>query len=159
MAKTKTVITPAAIKQALRQPAEAELAYVLRYADDIFDRHVDGESFSSIAKSLPFKIPGWRLRELLLTHPDTEARCRNLSDLRAHAMVEQAIEYGRQAAHGGDFKTAIDVNLKVAAKLAPREYADKGKLELTGKDGGPLEVKADLTLTAEQAYERLIKGK
>mgnify|MGYP000175581978 CR=1 FL=1 len=31
-------------------------------------------------------------------------------------------------------------------------------LELTGKNGGALEIKADLSLTAEQAYERLIKG-
>jgi hypothetical protein len=159
MAKTKTVVTPAAIKQALRQPADAELAYVLRYADDIFSRHVHGESFATIAKSLPFAMAGWRLREMLLTHEETKDRYLNLATLRAHSMVEEAVEYGRQAAQGGDYKTAIDVNLKVAAKLAPQEYGDKGKLELTGRDGGPLEVKADLTLTAEQAYERLIRGK
>jgi hypothetical protein len=56
------------------------------------------------------------------------------------------------------YRVAIDVNLKVAAKIAPREYGDTSKLELTGKNGGALQIKADLTLTAEQAYERLIKG-
>jgi hypothetical protein len=38
------------------------------------------------------------------------------------------------------------------------DYGDKSKLELTGKNGGALEIKADLTLTAEQAYERMVKG-
>jgi hypothetical protein len=80
---------------------------------------------------------------------------------RAHNLVDAALDYGRSAAAIGDssgLKVAIDVNLKVAAKLNAAAYGDKSKVELTGANGGPLEMKADLSLTAEQAYERLIKG-
>jgi phosphoheptose isomerase len=54
---------------------------------------------------------------------------------------------------------AIDTHFKMAAKLNAAAYGDTSKVELTGKDGGAVEIKADMTITAEQAYERLIKGK
>jgi hypothetical protein len=91
---------------------------------------------------------------------ETRETYANANILRSHNLIDAALDYGRQAAAIGDasgLKAAIDTNLKIAAKLNSA-YNDKASLELTGKDGGALEIKADLSLTAEQAYERLIRG-
>lgn len=144
-----------------KRAAEAELkAKVLEVADDVFDRYVWGESFQSIADTLPFKVPGWKLRQILMDSEETRETYANANILRSHNLIEAALDYGRQAASIGDasgLKAAIETNLKIAAKLNAA-YNDKASLELTGKNGGALEIKADLSLTAEQAYERLIKG-
>ena len=144
-----------------RQADEIIKRQVLAIADEVFDRYVWGESFQSIADTLMFKISGWKLRDILMNHPDTAPTYTNIGIHRAHNLVDASIDYGRRAAAIGDpagLRTAIDTNLKVAAKLHAAEYGDRTKMELTGKDGKPLEIKADLSLTAEQAYERLIRG-
>lgn len=136
-------------------------AQVLEVAEHVFDEYVFGKSFQQIADELPFKIQGWKLRQILM---DSEETCEQYSMAgieRAHNLVDASIDYARRAATLGDaagLRVAIDTNLKVASKLHAAEYGDKSKLELTGKDGKALEIKADLSLTAEQAYERLIKG-
>lgn len=144
-----------------RKAADQLKADILAVADEVFDRYVWGESFQAIADSLPFKVAGWKLRVVLMESDETRDTYANANILRSHNLVEASLDYGRQAASIGSeqgFKVAIDTQLKIAAKLNA-VYNDKALLELTGKDGGALEIKADLTLTAEQAYERLIKGK
>jgi hypothetical protein len=148
-----------------RQPerdAAAELkANVLAVADEVFDRYVWGESFQAIADSLPFKIQGWKLRQILMDSEETRDHYSMCGIERAHNLVDAALDYGRRAAAIGDssgLKVAIDTNLKVASKLNAAAYGDKTKVEHTGANGKAIEIKADLSLTAEQAYERLIKG-
>lgn len=148
-----------------RQPARdaaAELkANVLAVADQVFDRYVWGESFQSIAETLPFPIVGWKLRQILMDSDETKEQYAMSGIERAHSLVDAALQYGRQAAAIGTesgLKAAIDVNLKVASKLHASAYGDKTKVEHTGANGRAIEIKADLSLTAEQAYERLIKG-
>jgi len=144
-----------------RDAAEVLREQVLAVADDVFDRYVWGESFQAIADTLDFTVAGWKLRQILMEHESTRDTFAKIGSLRAHNLVDAAIDYGRRAASIGDaagFRVAVDTNLKVAAKLNVLDYGDKSKLELTGKNGGAIEVKADLTLTAEQAYERMVKG-
>jgi hypothetical protein len=144
-----------------RDAAEVLREQVLGVADEVFDRYVWGESFQAIADTLDFKVAGWKLRAILMEHETTKETYAKIGALRAHNLVDAAIDYGRSAAAIGDaagFRVAVDTNLKVAAKLNVMDYGDKSKLELTGKNGGAIEVKADLTLTAEQAYERMVKG-
>lgn len=153
-------VGPALHRQPHREAKQAENARVMAVADEIFDRFVAGESYQAIADSLRLGMPGWRLRQILRSGTDTAERYEDALLQRSHFLVEQALEFGRQAAAIGDaagLRTAIDVNLKVAAKINVA-YSDKAAIELTGKNGGALELKADLTLTAEQAYERLIRG-
>lgn len=151
---------------ALHRKPERDAAQVLReqvlaVADEVFDRYVWGESFQAIADTLDFTVAGWKLRQILMEHETTRDTFAKIGTLRAHNLVDAALDYGRKAAAIGDssgLKVAIDTNLKVAAKLNALDYGDKSKLELTGKNGGAIEVKADMTLTAEQAYDRLIRG-
>lgn len=144
-----------------RTAAEQLKADVLSVADEVFDRYVWGESFQAIADSLPFNIAGWKLRQILMDSDETSEQYAMAGIERAHNLVDAALDYGRQAAAIGDasgLKAAIDTNLKVAAKLHASAYGDKTKVEHTGANGKAIEIKADLSLTAEQAYERLIKG-
>lgn len=136
-------------------------AQVIEIAEEVFDRYVWGESFQQIADSLPFTIAGWKLRQILMDSEETAEQYTQLGIIRSHNLIDATIDYARKAASIGDsagLKVAIDTHLKVASKINSRDYGDKSKMELTGKDGKALEIKADLSLTAEQAYERLIKG-
>ncbi len=45
-----------------------------------------------------------------------------------------------------------------AAKIAPRQYGDKVTQEHTGPEGGPVQIKADLTISPAEAYEKMIRG-
>lgn len=131
---------------------------VMKISDQIFDRYIDGESFYQIAESLPFKCPSWKLRRILMEDEVTRDLYTSAAMNRAHNLVESAVDYGRQAAAIGDaagLRTAIDVNLKVAAKMAPREYGDTKKVELTGQNGGPIKLVA---LTDEQLMEIAARG-
>lgn len=164
MTKTKpTNIGPALHLQAKREAEAALKAKVLEVADDVFDRYVWGESFQAIADTLPFKVPGWKLRQILMESEETRELYANANILRSHNLVDAALDYGRQAAAIGDasgLKAAIDTNLKIAAKLNTA-YNDKASLELTGKDGGPVKLLAmtdeDLLKIAAQAAKEQAK--
>ena len=133
-----------------RTEAEQLKADVLAVADDVFDRYVWGESFQAIADTLPFKIQGWKLRQILMESDETAQTYANIGIHRAHNLVDATIDYGRRAASIGDaagLRVAIDTNLKVAGKLHAAEYGDSKKVELTGAGGGPVKL---LALTDEE---------
>lgn len=133
-----------------RTAAEQLKADVLSVADDVFDRYVWGESFQAIADSLPFKVPGWKLRQILMDSEETRDQYAMSGIERAHNLVDAALDYGRTAAALGDaagLRAAIDTNLKVAAKLHASAYGDKSKVELTGANGGPVKL---LAMTDEE---------
>lgn len=142
-----------------RRDAAAELRrQVFECADEVFTRYVEGESYQAIAATLPFPIPGWKLRVILMDSEETREEFSKAAVCRAHALVEQAIDHGRMAAAIGDssgLRTAIDVNLKVASKLNSVDYGDTKKVELTGQGGGPIKMVA---LTDEQLMEIAAKG-
>jgi hypothetical protein len=137
-------------------------AMVIEHLDDIVDRYARGESLQTIGASLPTPIQGARLRTILINTDETHAAYANAYVERSHQLVEEALELGKKAGKLGDaagYKVNVDVNMKVAAKINPQAYGEASKVELTGRGGGPLEVKADVTLTPAEAYERLVKGK
>lgn len=141
-----------------RTAAEQLRADVLSVADEVFDRYVWGESFQSIADSLPFKISGWKLRQILMDSDETAEQYAMSGIERAHNLVDAALDYGRQAAAIGDasgLKAAIDTNLKVAAKLHASAYGDKTKVEHTGQNGGPIKL---LALTDEELLKIAAQG-
>ena len=142
-----------------KRQAEAELRQkVLELADEVFDRYVWGESFQAIADTLPFKITGWRLRDILMNSEQTADTYANIGIHRAHNLVDATIDYGRQAASIGTeagLRVAIDTNLKVAAKIHAAEYGDSKKVELTGAGGGPVKL---LALTDEELLKIAAQG-
>lgn len=158
VSKKKTNIGTALHLDPKRQ-AESELKrQVLEVADDVFDRYVWGESFQSIADTLPFKVTGWKLRDILMNSPETAETYANIGIHRAHNLVDATIDYGRTAAAIGDaagLRVAIDTNLKVASKIHAAEYGDSKKVELTGAGGGPVKL---LALTDEELLKIAAQG-
>lgn len=142
-----------------KRQAEAELKrQVLEVADVVFDRYVWGESFQSIADTLPFPVTGWRLRDILMNSDETATTYANIGIHRAHNLVDATIDYGRRAAAIGDaagLRVAIDTNLKVASKLHVAEYGDSKKVELTGAGGGPVKL---LAMTDEDLIKIAAQG-
>lgn len=151
-------IGPAMHVLAQRQ-AEAELrASIVSMADEIFDRYVWGESFSGIAESLPFAVPGWKLRQVLMESEQTRETYANANILRAHNLVEASLDYGRMAAALGTesgLRVAIETNLKVAARLNAADYGDKARIEHTGAGGGPVKL---LAMTDEELLRIAAQG-
>lgn len=126
-------------------------------SDAVFDRYVAGESFEAIARTLPFKVAGWKLRETLMSMDETREAYANANILRSHYLMEAALDYGREAAALGDaagLRTAIDTSIKVAAKLNSF-YSDKATIEHTGQAGGPIKI---LALTDEQLQAIAAQG-
>lgn len=141
-----------------RTAAQQLKADVLAVADTVFDRYVWGESFQAIADSLPFKVAGWKLRQILMDSEETAEQYSMAGIERAHNLVDAALDYGRQAASIGSesgLKAAIDVNLKVAGKLNAAAYGDKTKVEHTGQGGGPIKL---LALTDEELLKIAAQG-
>lgn len=56
-------------------------------------------------------------------------------------------------------KLRVDARKWAASKLKPRSYGEKIQQEVSGPGGGPIQTKADLTLTPSDAYQRLLHGK
>lgn len=141
-----------------RTAAQQLKADVLAVADEVFDRYVSNESFAEIAKSLPFEIAGWKLRQILMDSDETAEQYSMAGIERAHFLVDQALDHGKSAAALGDasgLKAAIDTNLKVAAKLHAAAYGDKTKVEHTGQGGGPIKL---LALTDEELLKIAAQG-
>lgn len=141
-----------------RTAAQQLKADVLAVADEVFDRYVSNESFAEIAKSLPFEIAGWKLRQILMDSEETAEQYSMAGIERAHFLVDQALDHGKSAAALGDasgLKAAIDTNLKVAAKLHAAAYGDKTKVEHTGQGGGPIKL---LALTDEELLKIAAQG-
>lgn len=141
-----------------RTAAEQLRADVLAVAEVVFDRYVWGESFQAIADSLPFKVQGWKLRQILMDSKETREQYAMAGIERAHNLVDAALDYGSAAAKlktEAGLKVAIDVNLKVAAKLNASDYGDKSKVELTGAGGGPVKL---LAMTDEELMKIAAQG-
>lgn len=141
-----------------KRKAEAELrAKILAVADEVFDRYVWGESFQAISTTLPFQVPGWKLRVVLMESEETRDTYANANILRSHNLIETSLDYGRQAAAQGDaagLKVAIDTNMKIAAKLNAA-YNDKATIEHTGQGGGPIKL---LAMTDDELLAIAAKG-
>lgn len=55
-------------------------------------------------------------------------------------------------------KLRIETRLKLLAKWDPKRYGDKVDINHGGQDGNPIKTESTVTLSAEEAYKRLIDG-
>ncbi len=128
----------------------------------VFSLWAQGYSFNQIAEKLGLEgETGAGLRAMIASDPDLIERMKPYGEFRAHTLSEQAIEWGYQAAAIGDasgLKVAIDMAMKTAARMLPEVYGDTKKVELTGKRGGPIQTKADMSLSPSDAYARMVSG-
>ena len=59
----------------------------------------------------------------------------------------------------GHRKLQIETRLKLLAKWNPKKWGDKVQNEHSGPDGAPIHTQSTVTLTAEDAYKRMLDGK
>jgi len=52
----------------------------------------------------------------------------------------------------------VDTRKWMLSKMLPKRYGDKVEATLQGPNGGPIETKSTVTLTAEEAYKRMLGG-
>lgn len=122
----------------------------------IIDMYVDGLSFKQIVETLNLPLTGNQVRNVLRTH-HTEQFV-NAVHARAEELVERSGEYASSAARAGEFKAAADISFKLAAMHDPRRFGDKRSVELTGAGGGPVKIDANVKLSPDEAYKRMLGG-
>ena len=117
-------------------------------ADEIVRRMIEGENVSKICseEGMPSRatVYGWFDR-----HPEFRTRCARAYEALADHLVDK-IEQMADAATAADIeqvKLKISVAQWRAMKVAPRMYGDRVRAEITGANGGPVQVQA-LTIDA-----------
>jgi hypothetical protein len=142
-----------------RDAQQMRLAAVLERQDEIFELYMCGHSFEVAVQMLGMTESPNYVRLKLWEHAHDQYLM--ATKARAHNLVEKAVDVASLSTRLGDaagMRVAVDTYLKVASKISPEDYGDKTKIEHTGKDGGPIETKADLTLSPADAYEKMVRG-
>ncbi len=140
--------------------------------DRILDLLADGQSLREICRSegMPpaSTFLGWVLRSPALAELYTRARSMGLqmrgdeitdiADNATNDYMDRKSETGTQrcldAENVNRSRLRIETRKWELAKLMPRVYGDFERIELTGKDGGPVEMSVAETLRQKRA-ERL----
>lgn len=129
------------------------------FLDALLARYESGESLRSVAETMGIPLSVMQIRSVLATH--YPGRWDESIVERAHQYVERMSDMAECAARlndSGGFRTAIDTYHKLAAVHAPKIYSDKRRVELSGIDGAPIRTEANVTLTPDEAYKRMLRG-
>lgn len=128
--------------------------------DQVFALWAQCRSFRQIVEELGMQHEtAASLRAKIASDPALIARMKPYGQFRAHALSEQAVEWGFEAAAIGDasgLKVAIDMAMKTAARVLPEVYGDTKKVELANPKGETFRLKADVSLTPADAYARMV---
>lgn len=144
-------------------------------ADRICEQLADGNSLRSIcqAEGMPNRstVARW-----LATNEQFRDQYAHACEMRQEELFDQIIEIADTPMVGQKSvskATGLEITeadmiehrrLQVEArkwtlgKMAPKKYGDKVQQELTGADGGPIKTESNVTLSAEEAYKRLLNG-
>jgi hypothetical protein len=126
------------------------------YIDDILYRISIGYPMTAIVGELQLPLNATQARVAIAFHWHAEYAEAKIQ--LAHHIVEQTVVSAERADTLGEaagYRAASDIRLKVAALLSPDDYLDKKRLELTGRDGGPIE---SSDLSPDEAYKQMLKG-
>jgi hypothetical protein len=137
---------------------DARRAAVLERKDEFLELYMNGCSFAQAVELLDVKESPNYVRLVITKYCREEFVLAQRS--RAHSLVEQAVDVARMAVKLGDsggFRVATDAMFKAAGKLAPEEYGERSKMEVTGKNGGPIALAAG-NLTDEQLAQIIANG-
>ena len=111
--------------------------------DEICARIADGESLRAICESE--NMPNWRTVWRWMEADDAFAsKCARARIIQADALECDMADIEQQTLDGSVDPKAANVVLSSkrwrASKLAPKKYGDKSAMELTGADGGPVQI-------------------
>jgi len=112
-------------------------------ADEIVRRMIEGESLTDICRDerLPPRVTiyAWFDR-----FPEFYQRCARAREALADYLVDEIENLARDTTEENVQSMKVKISTKQwrAMKLAPRFYGDKAQVELTGANGGPVQVQA-----------------
>lgn len=122
--------------------------YNAEVADEIVKRMIEGESLTDICKDerMPPRVTiyAWYDR-----HPEFYQRCARAREALADFLVDEIEELAKTTTEANVQSRKVQISTKQwrAMKLAPRFYGDRAQVEVTGANGGPMQVQA-LTIDA-----------
>ena len=133
-----------------QRPVGRPSTYSDEIADEICERMINGESLIKVCKleHMPSRAAVYRWFD---ARPDFEARCARAREGLADFLVDEIEELADQTTelNVNSMKVKISTKQWRAMKMAPRVYGDRTRTEVTGADGGPIQVKAT-TIDARQ---------
>lgn len=148
---------PAAPKADNRTTARPKLDQL--GVDWVCDQIADGRSLTWIAKEAGVSIGS--LLTWLSTEPERSARVDAARRAASWVYEEQALQGLLDATDPFSLTKARDVAHHLrwkASKIHPQRFGDKVQAEVNTTLSGSLQVKADLTLSPAEAYERLLRA-
>ena len=126
---------------------------------EIVERIAQGQTLRSICLDNDKRFPEWRtVYDWMEADPDFSARIARARETGHDAIAEEALAIANQPLPGieteedehgnvtkikrgdmlGHRKLQIETRLKLLAKWNPKKYGERASMELTGKDGAPL---------------------
>lgn len=126
--------------------------------DAVCDLLLEGHSMSYVARKAGVSMGqfwSWLVLDSERSAKIHEARVR-----AAARYEEMGLERLESASDPFELSKAKEIAQHLrwrAAKIAPKQYGDKVQQEVTGANGGPVQIKADMTLSPAEAYERMIR--
>ena len=133
----------ASVPTAPSRPVGRPSSYSDEFADAICERMLNGESLVQICKDpeMPSRASVYRWME---TRPDFEAKCARAREGMADFLVDEIQDLADQTTEDNVNSMKVKISTKQwrAMKMAPRIYGERSRTELTGADGGPIQVKA-----------------
>lgn len=125
--------------------------------DEVCRRLSDGETLRSICRD--DRMPSWRsIYDWIAQDADFASRIARARELGADAIAEQILDIAdtpvvgeeieesesgmkvRRADMLGHRKLQVETRLKLLAKWFPKKYGDRSAMEVTGADGGPVQI-------------------
>ena len=149
--------------------------YSQELADTICERLADGESLRSICRS--DDMPGTTTVVRWLTDKETfRAQYAKARELQADALFDEMLDISDEASndwmekhdkenvgyslngeHIQRSRLRVDTRKWIAARLAPKKYGDKTTTEISGPDGGAIEVQERSTRDVAKALFMMLE--
>lgn len=143
---------------ARREPGQTQALLHAYGIDKLCEQIVEGKLQREIAREIGVGIAS--LVEWIAKDEERSRRVKEARRLAARVYVETAEQDIRDAADPFELAKAKELahhKRWYASKMAPADLGDKLITEHTGEGGGPIKTET-VTMTAEEAYKRMLDG-
>lgn len=129
-------------------------------ATKIVNRMIEGESLTHICRD-PAMPPRVTVYSWFDKHPEFYARCARAREALADYLVDNIEQMAKTATKETLEQVKLEVSVAQwrAMKVAPRMYGDRTRTEVSGADGGPIKMQAEIidANTLEPAQREALK--
>lgn len=129
-------------------------------ATKIVNRMIEGENLTQICRD-PAMPPRVTVYAWFDKYPEFYARCARAREALADYLVDEIEDLASKATAKNIDQLKLQISTKQwrAMKIAPRIYSDRSRTEVSGADGGPIKVQAEVidANTLEPAQREALK--